>query len=124
MYAFIGPKLEKVRKELVEAQREHKATEEAKRLRQEASKIESIINDDFDAFRKRLQKVRAATAGSGFDLSEAQKPVGGAGEDDFLYGGDEPAVETAETGALGKTKSGKGGAKSKLPRRLNPLVEP
>ena len=42
IYAFIGPKLKKVRKELVEAQREHKATEEAKRLRQEASKIEAI----------------------------------------------------------------------------------
>lgn len=124
IYAFVGPKLEKVRKELAEAQREHKATEEAKRLRQEAGKIESIINNDFDAFRKRLQKVRSATAGSGFDLSEAEKPGGGAGDDEFLYGGDEPAVETAETGAVGKTKSGNGKPKSHLPRRLNPVVEP
>ncbi len=124
IYAFIGPKLEKVRKELAEAQREHKATEEAKRLRQEAGKIESIINNDFDAFRKRLQKVRSATAGSGFDLSEAEEPGGGAGDDDFLYGGHEAAVETAETGAVGKTTSGSGTGKSKFPRRLNPVVEP
>lgn len=124
IFAFVGPKLEKVRKELVEAQREHKATEEAKRLRQEASKIEAIINSDFDGFRKRLQKVRAATAGSGFDVSETEKPGGGAGEDDFLYGGNEPATQTAETGAVGKTQTGNGPTKTKLPRRLNPIVEP
>ena len=124
IYTFVGPKLEKVRKELVEAQREHKATEEAKRLRQEASKIEAIINNDFDAFRKRLQKVRAATAGSGFDVSESQKPGGGRGDDDFLYGGDEPATKAAETGEVGKTESGANKPKAKLPRRLNPVVEP
>jgi hypothetical protein len=124
MYAFIGPKLEKVRKQLVEAQREHKASEEAKRLRQEASKIEAIINSDFDTFRRRLQKVRAASAGTGFDLSEAEKAGGGSGDDDFLFGGDEPATKTAETGAIGKTQSGKGKPKTELPRRLNPIVEP
>jgi hypothetical protein len=124
IYAFIGPKLEKVRKQLVEAQREHKASEEAKRLRQEASKIEAIINSDFDTFRRRLQKVRAASAGTGFDLSEAEKAGGGSGDDDFLFGGDEPATKTAETGAIGKTKPGNGKPKTELPRRLNPIVEP
>lgn len=124
IYAFIGPKLEKVRKQLVEAQREHRASEEAKRLRQEANKIESIINTDFDSFRRRLQKVRAASAGTGFDLSEEEKAGGGSGDDDFLFGGDEPATKTAETGAIGKTQPGKGNAKTKLPRRLNPIVEP
>jgi hypothetical protein len=124
IYSFVGPKLEKMRKDLVEAQREHRATEEAKRLREEASKIEAIINSDFDAFRKRLQKVRAATAGSGFDVSETEKPGGGAGEDDFLYGGDEPATKTSETGAIGKRGSKNGGPKTALPRRLNPVVEP
>jgi hypothetical protein len=124
IYAFIGPKLEQIRKELAEAHRQHKASEEAKRLRQEASKIEAIINNDFDAFRKRLQKVRAATAASGFDVSESEKPGGGSGDDDFLYGGDEPATKTAEAGAIGTPEPGNGKAKTKLPRRLNPLVEP
>lgn len=125
IYAFIGPKLEKVRKQLVEAQREHRASEEAKRLQQEANKIEAIINTDFDAFRRRLQKVRAASAGTGFDLSDDEKAAGGgSGDDDFLFGGDEPAVKTAETGAIGITEPGNGRSKTNLPRRLNPIVEP
>jgi hypothetical protein len=123
-YAFIGPKLDTVRKELVDTQREQKATEDAKRLRQEASKIEAIINTDFDAFRKRLQKVRAATAGSGFDVTETPSLGGAEGDDDFLYGGDESAQMIADTGAVGKTLSANGPTKTKLPRRLNPIVEP
>ena len=113
-----------MRKELVEAQREHKATEEAKRLRQEANKIEAIINTDFDTFRKRLQKVRAATAGSGFDMSDSEKPGGGAGDDDFLYGGEEAATKTSDAGAVGRSGEGSAPTKTKLPRRLNPIVEP
>jgi hypothetical protein len=124
IYAFIGPRLEKVRKELVEAHREQKATEEAKRLKQEASKIEEIINTDFEAFRKRLQKVRAAAVDSGFDVSETEGRGGGAGDDDFLFGGDEPAIVTAETGAIGHTQERGGSVKTKLPRRLNPVVAP
>lgn len=124
IYAFIGPKLESVRKKLVDDQREHKASEEAKRLRQEATKIEAIINNDFNAFRRRLQKVRAATAGTGFDLSEGERDGGGTGEDDFLFGGEEEATVTSETGAVGKTQAGDRKPKSELPRRLNPVVEP
>ena len=123
IYSFIGPKLEKVRKELVEAQREHKASEEAKRLRQEANKIEAIINNDFDAFRKRLQKVRSASAGTGFDLSEAERSGGGDGDDDFLLGGEEPATRTAEAGEIGQPEGGNVGPRGELPRRLNPVVE-
>jgi Histidine kinase-, DNA gyrase B-, and HSP90-like ATPase len=124
IYAFVGPKLEKLRKELVEAQREHRATEEAKRLRQEASKIEDIINKDFNGFRQRLQKVRAAAAGAGFDVGEDQHATGAGTADDFFYGGDEPAVTTADSGAPGKTESGETAPESDRPRRLNPIVEP
>jgi histidine kinase/DNA gyrase B/HSP90-like ATPase len=124
IYAFIGPRIERVRKELVEAQREEKASEEAKRLRKEAGTIEAIINKDFETFRTRLQKIRAATAGSGFDLGEGDHSGGAAGEDDFLYGGNEPAEKVADTGGIGKTQGGEGKPKSKLPRRLNPIVEP
>ncbi len=124
IYAFIGPHIETVRKKLVEANREFKATEESKRLRDEATKIESIINSDFDSFRRKLQKVRAASAGAGFDVSEEEAGSRGTGEDDFLYGGDEPATITAEAGEVGKTKGGPGPKNGGPPRRLNPVVEP
>jgi hypothetical protein len=55
IYSFVGPSIERLRKELVEAQREQRETQEAKRLRKEASQIADIINRDFDAFRERLQ---------------------------------------------------------------------
>jgi hypothetical protein len=122
IYAFVGPRLETVRKELVEAQREQRATEEAKRLRREASQIENIINNDFDAFRKRLQKVKTATAGTGFDVSSAEEPTGdGDGDDDFLYGGDQSAVVVFEEGETGH-EHGEGEAGAGPPRRLNPIV--
>lgn len=125
IYAFVGPRLEQIRKQLVDAQREHRATEEAKRLREEAGKIEEIINRDFSAFRKRLQKVRAATAGAGFDMGEAEGPGGGNDGDDFLYGGDDPAIVVAETGGRGQSQWGDNPREeSERPRRLNPVVAP
>lgn len=124
IFAFVGPHIEEMRQELVESQREQRATEQAKRLQQEASRIEEIINQDFDAFRKRLQKVKATTAKAGFDTSEAQLrgQEGEDGDDDFLLGGDEPATLAGE-GEQGTRAKGLGGEGGE-PRRLNPIVTP
>jgi hypothetical protein len=124
MYAFIGPHLEEIRKSLVEEQRERRATEDAKRLRQEANQIESIINQDFDAFRKRLQKVKAAAASSGLDISENEaSDATESGDDDFLYGGDVPAAIVQEDGETGTNEDGSRTGDGP-PRRLNPIVTP
>jgi len=124
IYAFIGPAIEKVRTELVKEHQEHRATEDAKRLRQQARQIENIINQDFDAFRKRLQKVKAAAAATGVDVSESEKVESTpGGDDDFLYGGEEPAVVVGATGSPGTTQEG-GRAGDGPPRRLNPTVAP
>ena len=123
IYAFVGPRIERLRKELVEEQREQRETEDAKRLRKEASQIEDIINRDFDAFRKRLQKVKAAVAGTGPDASEAEQSAGAEGDDDFLYDGDEAATVISESGETGSRGDGNG-ANAGPPRRLNPIVEP
>jgi hypothetical protein len=104
IYSFVGPSIERLRKELVEAQREQRETQEAKRLRKEASQIADIINRDFDAFRERLQS-QGLSAGAGPDASEADEPAGGEGDDDFLYGGDEPATIVSETGDTGATET-------------------
>lgn len=128
LFSFVAPRIEKVRKALVEAQREARSTERAKRLRQEAAKIEEIINQDFEAFRKRLQKVKAAEAEAGFDASESGKARTGdlaedeEPDDDFLFGGDEPAT-IVDSGDPGTTQDGDGGEGGE-PRRLNPIVRP
>jgi len=123
IYAFIGPHVEEVRRSLMEAQRAQRETEESKRLRKEASQIEEIINKDFDAFRKRLHKVKAASAGAGPDVGETEQPSGDSGDDDFLFGGTEPATVTNEIGEMGSTSHGEGGEEG-TPRRLNPIVDP
>jgi hypothetical protein len=124
VYAFIGPHIERVRKELLDSQREQRASEEAKRLRSEAEKIEEIINEDFAAFRKRLQKVKALASKGGFDRGDADEPTGSGGDDDdFLYGGDDPAAAVAAHGELGRRGDGSG-SNGGEPRRLNPIVEP
>jgi len=123
IYDFIAPELERVRKELVDQQRKHRETEEAKRLEREASQIERIINEDFNSFRKRLQKVHAAGK-TGFDAGETPANATGTieGDDDFLFGGTEPATITSETGEIGTHGDGESGEGP--PRRLNPIVEP
>lgn len=123
IYEFIGPKLEDVRSQLVADQRQQRASDDAKRFRQEASQIEGIINHDFDAFRKRLQKVKAA-AGCGLDVSQSLNASGEpGGDDDFLYGGDERASIVEEAGELGTNEGHNGGGEGP-PRRLNPIVTP
>lgn len=124
IYAFAAPELERVRKELVDEQRKHRETEEAKRLEREASQIERIINEDFNSFRKRLQKVHAAGK-TGFDAGETPAAATATvpdAEDDFLFGGTEPATIVSETGDPGTHGDGERGAGP--PRRLNPIVEP
>lgn len=124
LFSFMGPRIEEVRKALVEAQKEQRSTEEAKRLQREASLIEEIINKDFEAFRRRLQRVKAAEAKAGFDMSKNQvSPAGADGEEeDFLFGGELPANETLQ-GDVGSSGDGQG-SKGEEPRRLNPVVEP
>ncbi len=126
IFGFLGPRIEEIRKELVAAHREQRASAEAKRLSQEASKIEDIINQDFDSFRRRIQKVRAAGSGSGFDAGEGaggSEEGDGAGDDDFLFGGDTSASTNGE-GALGAQGDDSEGGNGGPPRRLNPIVEP
>ena len=124
IHSFIGPNLEDVRKQLVAEQRKEQETEEARRLQHEAGQIESIINQDFEQFRKRLQRVKAASAGPGFDLGEAKGEGGSRDGDDFLYGGKEPATVIEDQGEPGVTEEdgqrGDGGS----PQRLNPVVAP
>lgn len=124
IYTFAAPELERGRRVLAEEHRVHRQTEEAKRLEREASQIERIINEDFSGFRKRLQKVRAAGR-TGFDAGDRSGPASSPaddGEDDFLYGGPDPATVVTEVGesrARGDSERSDG-----PPRRLNPIVEP
>jgi hypothetical protein len=51
LYAFIGRKVEEVRRALAEEDKKRKSEEEMKRLTKQAAEIARVINEDFDAFR-------------------------------------------------------------------------
>ena len=119
-YAFIGQSVEAVRRELADAERRRKATEDAKKLAAQAEEIARVINDDFDEFRNRVMRVRAK-AGHGPDLRQTDS---GNGSDSaaLLPGTTVPAKEGSPTGNPGATGgSGRGGSE---PRTLFPILEP
>jgi hypothetical protein len=103
IYAFIYEKVEGVRRELVEAERRRKATEEARKLAAQAAEIAQVINEDFETFRGKVAKVKAKVVG-GTDLFEIRKK---GEETGTLISGDTlPAVEVSAKGGEGKTGNG------------------
>jgi hypothetical protein len=125
IHSFVGPKIEQVLQDLQTEHKLRKSAEDAKRLQKEAGKIEEIINQDFDSFRKKIQKIRTE-AGQGFDNGPEASGAGADGaDDDFIYGGDQPATTTDQEGGVGTDGGGDGTASDDgQPRRLNPVVQP
>ena len=84
IYAFINQKVEQVRSDLVKAERQRKAGEEAKKLDKQAQEIARVINEDFGDYRQRVAKAKAR-AGVGADAGPISA---GSGEqsDDLLWG--------------------------------------
>lgn len=119
IHAFIGKHVKEIRKTLVEKDREREASEEAKRLDEEAQKISQMINEDFTAFKSRIAKVKAKVPGSA-DMSKSE-PAGDE-EEDFIYGSSIPAVIIADNGSPGSS-GGSGGEGTDLPDAM-PLVQP
>lgn len=118
--AFIGQKIDLVRRELVRDERQRKASEEAKRLAKQAQAIAQVINEDFDDFRQRVAKVKAKT-GQGFDLGRTEEK-GGTDEGSLAPGSKVPAEEIAPTGSVGSNGGSRSGGTE--PRALEPIIDP
>ncbi len=103
LFGFIGYHVDRVRRQLCEMEKQRRATEEARRLAQHASRIADIINEDFQDYRERVAKARARAAG-GFDLRPATTLHDG--EPALLPGDELPAREQDEEGGPGGRSSG------------------
>jgi histidine kinase/DNA gyrase B/HSP90-like ATPase len=86
LYRFIGPSVEKVRRDLSARERERARTEEAKKLARNAARIAEILSSDFSAFQAKLAKVHSATKGR--DLGSKLSGGGQEGER-WIEGGDD-----------------------------------
>ena len=65
LLGFIGAHLEKVRKELADAYKKERLTEQARRLAVEADKIADVLNADFRRVQDRLKEIRSAASKAG-----------------------------------------------------------
>jgi hypothetical protein len=122
VYAFIYECIEQVRRTLIEAERKEKASEDARRLAQQANEIARFINDDFDAFRQKVAKVRAKSAGT-VDMVEALGKISHDGVASLVHGDEQPAEIACPTGAVGSNGDGKSSGGT-VPRTLLPDVTP
>jgi len=120
IYAFIGHKVDIVRRDLVKKYKDMKASEEAKRFAKQAETIAKIINDDFNDFRDRVAKAKAKSAGSFDQRGQKNK---GEDQDDLVFGSELPADIIEPSGGLGADGSGMP-SEGKIPRTLKPLVSP
>lgn len=121
IYSFVSPHLENVRKQLAEEHKKEKATEDARKLAEEASKIEKIINSDFDSFRNKIKKAQSAISEGGLDDSEGNHGDGDDGQENFIFGGDDSADIINDNQDIGKNEDGMGSGLGE-PMRLNPTV--
>ncbi len=107
LMAFVGYHIDRIRRELCEAERQRRNTEEARRLAQEADKIAQVINDDFTEFRDKLARMRAR-AGGGLDqrssLFRSDDGVEG-----LVSGSEVPAVPVEPDGLQGRDGTGHAG---------------
>jgi len=101
LHAFIGEKIDKVRRQLAKEEKERQKGESAKKLAQEANEISKVINDDFDEFRNRIAKAQAI-AGKGLD-PKVGKAFQGNDLEALAIGGDVSADIVEEEGGIGRS---------------------
>lgn len=94
IFAFIGPHIDSIRREIEKADRDRRRERDNQRLQQEANEIAHIINQDFDAFRKQVQSTLAKLPG-GKDKIERAKAVAEIGEM-IVKGNEFSVVETPQ----------------------------
>jgi len=120
IYAFIGQKVEEVRKSLVEKEKKQKADEKLRKLAEQATEIAKVINEDFLEFRHQVARARAK-AGEGWDSFNIA--AGGNNEnDELLFGSELPAEIISETGGVGSLDGTRVGGTE--PPNLGPQVIP
>lgn len=101
IHAFINQNVEIQRRKLVDAERERRTTEEAKKLAAQASKIAEILNEDFEQFRNKFSKAHAKRRGSS-DFIDAT--LLGEGGDALVEGGSIPSSLTDDAVLINTTR--------------------
>jgi hypothetical protein len=118
LFRFLGPNIERVRRDLVSRERARALSEEAKKLAKHAAKIAEILSDDFSAFQTKLSKVHAATQGRDFGSKYTQNS--GDGDGVLVEGGNELASPVSH----GDNGNGKGKDDQNRKKNIRPFITP
>lgn len=120
LYQFIGPEIDKLRRELVKKEKSRRDQQEAKKLAREAELIAQMINEDFEEYSDRVARVKAK-AGQGRDAGKSTK--NGDSKDDILSNGDSfPAERLRGTKDIGGGSGNNG--KGTTPPDNGPILQP
>lgn len=122
IYAFVGQKVEEVRRDLLDRDRRRRADEEAKKLEKHAAEIANLINEDFESFRKRVTEAKAKAVGKVDPIANSGE---NGGEADDLFPGTQVPADVGLSGASGllHNREGLGKGNGHTPRGLGPGLE-
>jgi hypothetical protein len=102
IHAFISAKLDEVRRDLVDREKERRKGEDAKKLQSQADDIAKLLNDDFAEYSDKIARVRATVSGLSKDSAPADEPdLARAQDETMLFGGDESVEVIAAEGDIG-----------------------
>lgn len=124
VYRFIGPKIDRVRRQLVDREHERAKSEEAQRLAQQADKIAEILSEDFAAFQAKLRRAQSVTTGR--DLGTQYAPTADDDEGPWVEGGPhlaEPLDSDSTREAGDENEPGPLGQAPELPTPVQPNEE-
>lgn len=120
IYRFIGPSIDKIRRQLVDRERERAKSEEAQRLARQANKIAEILSEDFAAFQAKLRRAQSVVTGR--DIGTQIAPTADENDGPLVEGG----PDLADPISLDSTEEGSGeepetsGPAPELPRPVQP----
>jgi anti-sigma regulatory factor (Ser/Thr protein kinase) len=124
LYRFIGPKIDQVRRQLVNRERERAKSEEAQRLAQQANKIAEILSEDFASFQAKLRRAQSVTTGR--DLGTRYAPTADEDEGPWVEGGPhlaDPLDSNSNRGTNEEDEPGTTGQAPELPTPVQPNEE-
>jgi hypothetical protein len=124
IYRFIGPKIDQVRRRLVERERERARGEEAQRLAHQANKIAEILSEDFAAFQAKLRRAQSVVKGR--DLGTQYAPTAQEEDGPWAEGGPHLAQPLDQNGVRDPDEGGEPGPPGEppdLPKPVQPNEE-
>jgi hypothetical protein len=122
IHTFISVNVDAVRRELVEAEKKRKQSEDAKRLQTQASAIADMLNADFNDYNKKIEHVKQTVRGVSRDQAGDNRLEQGKDLAALIFGGDEEVEVVGEGGERGGEPTGTKGAGGDSEREQDPQI--